>query len=165
MVQPLGHIAQFHKLFEISHSGVTTTTLSITHKWRTINRCQHKVLAADLYIALRIAGTLSELGRRCGTQLAGQSTWDTDTFAVNLGTSGLPTRKCVGVINEHHANLGQHRFSVFFNQIQRGFVQNFIVWDVALNVLGGLHADGCALCAPRCTAASACTTNWCCCCI
>ena len=56
-----------------------------------------------------------------GTQLAGQTARDTDTFPINIGAGLTPQIQCTGIIDKINPDFFQHLFGVGFNDFE-GFL-------------------------------------------
>ena len=143
MVQPFGHIAQLHKVAEIFNRGIAPPAIGIAHKGRAINWGQHQIAPTDLYIAQGVAGVLGKAAGGCGTQLARQTARDMHPLALYISASLTPALQGGRVFNKIHANLFQNGFGVPFDDLQRFFVQNLEVRDIAFDELGRFKADRC----------------------
>ena len=154
MVQPFGHVAQLHEFLEIGHRGIAASADRVMDEGRAIDWGQNQIASTDFDGAFRIAGVLGEGGRRRAAQLAGKTTRDADTFAVDFGPCLAPALKGGGVVDEIHTDLGQHGFGVGLDDLERLFVQDLVIGDVALDVLCSFHRYRRAFGAPGRTAAA-----------
>ena len=162
MVQPFRHVAQLHEFLEILHRSIATTAIHVAHERRAINRGEHQVASTDDDIALGIARMLCELAGRRFDQLTGQTARNMHPLPLNIGACLTPPVECGRVIDEVNTDLLEDGFGVGFDDLERLFGQNLKIGNVALNVLGGLNFDGCALCTTRrAPAATSTSARWC----
>ena len=105
MVQPFRHIAQLHEFLEIVQRGIAPPACDIAHEGRPINRGQHQIAAANLDIALWVAGVLGE-GFRCSrTQLARQPTRNMHPLAAHIRTRFAPAHQRRFILDKVDADL------------------------------------------------------------
>ena len=138
MVQPFGHIAQLHEIAEILNRGIAATTLGIMHEGRAIDRRQDQIATTDLNIALGVARILGKGLGRCGNQLAGQTARNMHPLALHIRPRRAPQRQRPFVLDKVDTYLFQNGLGVPFNDLQRFFVQNLEIRNVALDELCGL---------------------------
>ena len=105
MVKPFGHVAQFHKLFEIVHRRIAATADTVADKRRTIDRRQNEVITADFYGAFWVAGMLGEFRGGGFAQLARQSFRQANPFALNIGTGLFPAFQCLRIVHKVNADF------------------------------------------------------------
>ena len=156
VMQPLGHIAQFHELLEIRHRGIAPPPCGIAHEGRAIDGGEDKVPPPDYHIPITVACHLGDRRRRGGTKLACQPPWDTHPLPLNIGPGLTPERQCLGVVGKVHADLFQHRIGVLLDDLQRLFGQHFEVRDIPFDIARCLERDGCACRASCRTTTAAC---------
>src|SRR5271165_1585748 len=81
-------ISEFDEVLEVLERSVTTSLVEIVDEWRSVVGREHHRIAANHDVALRIARMLKVPGRRCRTQLSGQSARKADALALDVATGG-----------------------------------------------------------------------------
>ena len=155
MVQPFRHVAELHELAEILHRRIAPPAGRVAHEGGAVDRRADQVAPADQHRFLGVAGRLGELAGRGGAELARKPAGDAHALALDLGAGLAPQLQRPGVVDEIHPDLGQHRFGVGLDGLQRLGVQHLEIGNVALDILCGLDAQRAAFRPPCRTAARA----------
>jgi hypothetical protein len=137
-------------------TGTSTGSHSVPPAWRSVDRREHRRIAADLDRAGRIAGVLREDRRRRLDQRAAQALGEMHAAALHVGAGGLPHRERLGVVAELDADFLQHRVGIGLDEGKAFLVEHLIDLDAPADV-GQLRRrpTARACCAPRTASAPA----------
>jgi hypothetical protein len=133
MVQPFRHVAQLHERLEIGHRGIAPPAIEVAHRRAGRRPARGRGNCRRSRRRGRVARDLGEFRRRGFAQLAGKAAGDAHALAFDIGAGLAPAVQRGGVLDEPDADLFQHRFGVVLDDLERLFVQDLEVRDVALD--------------------------------
>ena len=128
VVQGRRQPGQLHEITEILDRAVAPAFVQVAHEGRTVDRREHRMVAADFHRAFRVAGILGELRRRRGAELAGEGRAGSGTrvsrtsapasrnIARHSGSSwnSMPTssRNGIGIVLDQLQPFGREQFDL-----------------------------------------------------
>ena len=134
MVQAGTHISQFDKITEVLNGGVAPALVEVVDKRRTVSRGQHGAPAANDHVALRVAGILGEFSRRrCLDYRPAHAFGETHPLTLYVRACVTQQPQRLRVITEVDADLFENQVGICFDQGKTCFIQEFVIWDPALD--------------------------------
>ena len=119
MMQAREHIDELYKITKIFNFCITSLTIKVAHKRRSVDRGKNSIITANLNITLRITGILGKMTWGCLTKLARKPAREPDTLSFNITANPLQNFQRFWIISEINANFFEHYFSGLFNGFGR----------------------------------------------
>ncbi len=132
MVDRGRHVGELHEVAEILDGRVAAAVIEIAHEGRAIDRREHRVVAADGDVALRVARILHIFARRRflddGTR---QPAWEADAGALHVGARLAPQLDRFRLVAELDAHFLQDGVGIVLDDLQPLLAQHLVDRDLA----------------------------------
>ncbi len=119
-------IGELHEVAEVLDGGIAPALVEVAYERRPVDRCEHRVAAADLHRAGGIAGELGELARRRADQRPHQAPGKAHPVAIDVGAGLPPHVERFRIFAKVDTDLLQHCLGIVFDEGQTLLAQHFV---------------------------------------